>query len=165
MKLEFLKTIQTPDMINITIKKVFEEKINNFGKASKNCVVEWNGKEYYSEFGTKYYPIAIEGNKVAAVRKLYQGKPYFEYFSGGDGLTPNPGLYQPAQAAPVQAPFPTQEVVSEKPPVNLIGRGASYNLAFQLALKANYPSLGDMLKDVEKFAEQILPSQNKFVNQ
>ncbi len=148
MNLKFLNKVQTPDMIEIKIKKVFDEATDNFGNASKNCIVDWDGKEYYAKFKEKYYDIAVAGNKVSAVRKLYKGSAYHEYYSGGDGLTPNPKLESP-------------------PPKNAHGRGAAFNLAFHwcLANKANYPTLEDMLKDVKLYAQQIAPHQSEFVNE
>lgn len=177
MKYQFLNKVQTPEMINITIKKVFDEQTSEWkGKQRryKNCLVDWDGKEYYSKFTPKYYPIAIEGNKVLAVRKAIDGSPFFEYYSGGDGMTPNPGIVQQNQP-PSQdfiPPPPMEPVINEEMPPkipNLQGRGACFNLAFQYCLENKivdqpFESFKTFMERVEEIAKNILPYQDKFVN-
>lgn len=181
MKYQFLNKVQTPEMITLTIKKVFDEQTSEWqGKQTryKNCLVEWNGAEYYSKFTPKYYPIALEGNKVSAVRKVMNGSPFFEYYSGGDGMTPNPGIVQQNQP-PSQdyIPPPMEPIFNEPMPTenkmpNLPGRGACFNLAFQFCLENKPPeefqvveSFEEFMKRVTRIAERILPYQDKFVNQ
>ena len=108
--MEFIQKVQTPDLIEVVIKKVFDEKTSEWqGKKSfyKNCVIEWNGSEYYAKFSQKYYPIAIEGNKVTGTREVINGYPFFKWFSGGDGMTPNPGLEPPMPTSPIVNEVPT----------------------------------------------------------
>lgn len=175
MKYQFLNKVQTPDMINLTIKKVFDEQTSDWeGKQTrrKNCLVEWNGALYYSKFTPKYYPIAIEGNKVSAVRKVMNGSDFFEYYSGGDGMTPNPSVdpdYNQAPAVPIVPPMPTEEFISQKPPVNFPARGACFNLAFQYCLEHKiteqpFESFEQFMNRVEETAKKIVPYQDKFVN-
>lgn len=167
-KLKFLTEIKTPVMIEVTVKKIFDEQSSEWqGKKTfyRNGVVKWKDEDYYLKFSQKYYPIAVEGNKLNCVRKVINGNPYFELYSGGDGVTPNP------QITNESPPLPSNEIVEETPKRSsgdLLGRGASWNNAFLYCMIKEPPkdseTLNQFLDRVEFRAANILPRQQSFVN-
>lgn len=91
-------------------------------------------------------------------------------------------LEQAKMTAVVQQniPPPMDKIVNEEPPKNLIGRGASFNLAFQYCLENKPPNdinafpggvseiiredFENFMERVSKTAEKILTYQDRFVN-
>jgi hypothetical protein len=109
--MEFIQKIKTPELIEIKIKKVFEEKTSEFnGKVSRytNCIVDYNGTDYYAKFTPKKYSIMQEGATINGVRRVIDGNPYFDWLAGGDGQT------LPQEQA-MEPPPPTQEYQETKP--------------------------------------------------
>jgi hypothetical protein len=97
-KLEFLSKVQgLPAIINIKIKKIFEEKTDNYGKIKKCCVVDYNGTEYYVDFKSKDWNLLSEGAVLSAVKKLYDGNPYFEFYAGSTNAEAHSAVHTPIQ--------------------------------------------------------------------
>ena len=118
-----------PEIIHATVKKVFEEKPDKYGKLTKGAYITVEDQDYNVYFKEKYFPIAVTGNKIMGVKKFFKGNPFFEWYSGGDGQTPNPNLPKPQEQPPIP-PMPTQEVYEEKKPIDTqerIIKGMVYN--------------------------------------
>ena len=153
-KLQFLNKVEgLPAIINIKIKKIFEEKTDNYGKIKKCCVVDYNGTEYYADFKSKDWNLLSEGAVLSAVKKLYDGSPYFEFYGGSVNSEAHRAVHTPA------TPQPTDNG-------GLMGRGASWNNAFSYCIKNwdGLDSFDSFMSKVTETAEKIVPYQSKFIN-
>jgi len=69
------------------VKKLFEIKDSEYGK-SRGGYITVNGKDYSVYFKERFFNIAVEGAILTGVCDLYKGKPFWTWYSGGDGQTP-----------------------------------------------------------------------------
>ena len=158
---EYLKKTKTPQIVEVVIKKVFDEKSSQYG-LSKTAAVLFNGVEYYESFKPKKYHLLKEGSTLLSTRKMYDGKPYFEWYSKDEnaeafGAISTPTENEDKQKVQAEEKDEYQDKVS---------RGASWNNAFMYCLKYSQTKDIDRLCDeVSITAEKITKHQSKFVNQ
>jgi hypothetical protein len=158
-KLEFLSKVQgLPGIINIKIKKIFEEKTDNYGKIKKCCVVDYNGTEYYVDFKSKDWNLLSEGAVLSAVKKLYDGKPYFEFYAGSTNAEAHkaykePGMTPEEKYGPIMqyAPQPNSEDIKNE----RIRWMNSINNACLLVAHGQYTEDIDRLGLIENIANQL----------
>lgn len=143
------------DLVTLKVKSVGEPKDGDYGE-SKMCEVESGGKTYVQFVKPKGYPLFIVGKTLIGARqKKGTAMEYFDFYEAPKGT----GVLEQTDLPPS----------AQSKPVNLIGRGASYNLAFQYCLVA-LPGLthnnqfDDFMQAVNKIAILIAPDQEKFVN-
>lgn len=98
--MENIKNSMTTPTIKVKIKKLFEPKVDNYGKTKIDGIVVYNGTEYYGTFNQKQMEFAKEGREVIGIRKSYNGKFYYEW--NPDETTPLTKTFERATAEPAK---------------------------------------------------------------
>jgi hypothetical protein len=152
MKLQFINKIETPPTLEVKCKKIFDEKTSDLHPewgGSKNCIVEWNGNEYYLTVKPKNYGIVKDGARLMLARKIFNGSAFFEIFQLGSTGQPVEPTQQPQQLSKSDMPWD-----KEKPDWDSINAAKSDRITKAQCLNLAAELYGKDLKNPTEILEK-----------